>query len=538
MILSLSHVHRHSRRQQVLAAFQCVLLAALAARVCGWPGWATALAAAAAGGAWWVAPVGGAGLLGHGGRGMVQVPAAVHDDGNPTPLPPDLFPPQTPPCSSPRHPPRAWSSMTDPLAPLRRAITALRRRLARVVGRKAAAALVPAAIGAGLGGAADIGARASLHGGARRVGEGLLSTDDGDAEVRVLGRGLEGASRASGGIKQRVACGERKTEHFAALPIHARSPPALAPRAPQESTAGASRSLTPAPSGPPGGPRASRGGAAEGPWGAAGGRLDDGGLVGDDWDGPAVEEFEEWPDAPLLMRPHSAGAGQVRLRRRRRRPGCVGPWARRAAGCVPLNPLAYPPATTSAPHPALHLSPPPPKAFHGIVDPYQPLRINGGPIPFETELFSGAVRGGVSLAEGWAWVGSLQLLDRHAHHCPLPATSPHLPAFCTRNPLPPGRRLRAPPTVDARGAVQGPQAPHLGRDPGACEEGMDGSTKETLPLGRAAANISHLPLLSRLPSPPPPANPPQGKFKKPLPVETVVFGQEFSKPFKNLPAPW
>jgi hypothetical protein len=30
----------------------------------------------------------------------------------------------------------------------------------------------------------------------------------------------------------------------------------------------------------------------------------------------------------------------------------------------------------------------------------------------------------------------------------------------------------------------------------------------------------------------------QGKFKRPLSVDAVVFGQEFSKPFKNLPAPW
>jgi hypothetical protein len=49
--------------------------------------------------------------------------------------------------------------------------------------------------------------------------------------------------------------------------------------------------------------------------GAAGGGGGGGGGAGfgddDEWGGPAPEDFDDWPDAPLMMRPHGASPDQV-----------------------------------------------------------------------------------------------------------------------------------------------------------------------------------------------------------------------------------
>jgi hypothetical protein len=52
MIGFFSDLQRQSRQQQILQLFQSVLLAALVARVCGWPAWVVAVGGTVAFGLW------------------------------------------------------------------------------------------------------------------------------------------------------------------------------------------------------------------------------------------------------------------------------------------------------------------------------------------------------------------------------------------------------------------------------------------------------------------------------------------------------
>ncbi|KAI8464539.1 MAG: hypothetical protein J3K34DRAFT_526123 [Monoraphidium minutum] len=248
----------------------------------------------------------------------------------------------------------AVASLPDPMAPFARAGRAAWRRAARALGRGAPSRACSGALGSVSSGS---------FGGAR-----------------LGGGGGGGSAMGSGGCAALRGERSRSTKDLAGLGEDGVLSPIPEPQEP------------------------SLGGAAV----FAMGSGDGGGPLGgddDEWGGPAPEEFEDWPDAPLLLRPHNRSPDQAR-----RAPLCR---------CV----------------------------FNGIVDPTQPLRLNGLRIPFETDLFQGV----------------FAIYVRH-----LPST------------------------------------------PAAMFKGRKRLTWMAV----------------------------QGKFKRALPVDSVVFGQEFGKAFKNLPAPW
>ena len=87
---------------------------------------------------------------------------------------------------------------------------------------------------------------------------------------------------------------------------------------------------------------------------------------------------------------------------------------------------------------------------------------------------------------------------------------------------------------------------HLPSTPGALFKGRKRLTWVAVQVRLRSARAS---VCVCAPCPTPSAPPPphthtrarartQGKFKRPLPLDTVVFGMEWCKPFKNLPAPW
>jgi len=158
------------------------------------------------------------------------------------------------------------------------------------------------------------------------------------------------------------------------------------------------------------------------------------------------------------------------------------------------NILAYtpPPPPPVTRHPR-HPSPvaPPHQSFHGIIDPCQPLRLNDGPIPFETELFKGVVSNAMTHQPSAALFRCARLCfrllirvcfsDQAVTHLRTPAAlryhdtqAPYRPKRPQAIPPPPkkqGCRLRAPPPLHPRGALQGPQAPDVGGDPGQVQTG-------------------------------------------------------------------
>lgn len=177
-------LQQHSRRQQLVQVVQTVLLAALAARVCGWPGWLVLAGGTAAATAWCVGAnrCDGIGAQDPQGKGMsgAKAGAAAVASRAPSSPGPRLAAVCSPvgllaltwTCGLPSHrPARWWVSLPDPLGPFRRAGRMLRRRTARAFGRRVSImACGPGeAGGCGERGAGGAGARGG-DGGAGQVG--------------------------------------------------------------------------------------------------------------------------------------------------------------------------------------------------------------------------------------------------------------------------------------------------------------------------------------------------------------------------------